>query len=57
VSDRVKLPPWALEDAPAWWVERVRVAVTAEHAAQAEIRRREERRAKARQASRGSGGR
>lgn len=56
VADRARCAPWDLEAAPSWWVDRVRLALVAENGAQEEIRRRDERRARARQAM-GKGGR
>lgn len=46
VADRARCSPWELDDAPSWWVDRVRLALIAENGAKAEIQKRDERRAK-----------
>lgn len=46
VADRARCSPWDLDDAPSWWVDRVRLALIAENGAKVEIQKRDERRAK-----------
>jgi hypothetical protein len=52
VADRAHVPPWALDDAPAWWLERVRTALSAENGAANERARRDQRRQRAASAGR-----
>lgn len=33
VADRAHVAPWALDQAPAWWVDRIRLALAAENGA------------------------
>lgn len=47
VADRAHVAPWALDDAPSWWVERVRLALDSENRAEGERRLRDERRRRA----------
>ena len=44
VADRAHVAPWSLDDAPSWWVERVRLALVAETGAAREREVREARR-------------
>lgn len=57
VADRAHCSPWDLEGAPSWWVDRVRLAMSAENEAQNERQKREERRAKMQRMQSGRGGR
>jgi hypothetical protein len=44
IADRARCPVWALDDAPAWWVDRIALAMAAENAAERERQVRDERR-------------
>ena len=46
VADRAKVPPWELEDAPSWWVDRILIALQAENRADEERQIRADRKAR-----------
>lgn len=46
IADRARCTPWQLEEAPSWWVDRVRLALMAENNAQAARQARAARRAR-----------
>lgn len=52
VADRARCSPWDLEDAPSWWVDRVRLALVAENGAKVEQQRAADRKAKMHQGGR-----
>lgn len=54
IADRARCPVWELDDAPSWWVERIRLALVAENRAAEERAAIEERRRKMRQRMQGS---
>jgi len=47
VADRAHCPVWELDDAPAWWVDRIALALQAENGAERERAIRDARRQRA----------